>query len=54
MVDEKDKEKVIVVPANELVPMGRILRELMDLNAEKRKQTQLLERIWNKVKGLPY
>ena len=50
----KDKDKVTVVPADELVPMRRILRELMDLNKEKRAQTALLNKIWTKIKGMPW
>lgn len=51
---EKDKNKVNVVPAEELVPMGRILREMMDINRELRFQKGMLEKIWNKVKGLSH
>ena len=50
---EKDKRKVEVVRAEELVPMGRILREMMDINRELRIQKSMLEKIWSKVKGLP-
>ena len=52
---EKDKTKNIieVVAAEELVPMGRILREMMDISRELRFQKNTLEKIWSKVKGLP-
>jgi len=43
------KKKMEVVPAEDLVPMGRILRELMDVRDALRKQSAMLDRIWKKL-----